>query len=296
MGLELDAVHAAGLVAAFAVVLIAARLVRPPVTAGLVVGGSVAVGLWLGGGAGVVVTGAILTLGAAVGVVLRTGDHAGSGPRVRIGVVAGQPVVRDAIGSLHLDGCAVAWASSPADLAARVAAEPVDVLLADGDAQEVLGWLDQVRLAGPAEAPVVVPVVVRGLGPPAPASWAPLLAAGVCGVIAPSTTTAELARGLRAVADGGLVLPPSALASLAAAAPAPAEPRNPDGLTAREIDVLRLMAEGRSNEEIAAALHVSQATVKTHINRIFAKAAVRDRAQAVVYAFRTGMAPVPPPG
>ncbi|MGK5638995.1 response regulator [Streptomyces sp. URMC 126] len=64
----------------------------------------------------------------------------------------------------------------------------------------------------------------------------------------------------------------------------------PDGLTAREAEVLALVAGGLSNTEIARRLHVSTATVKTHINNLFAKTGVRDRAQAVRYAFRHGIA------
>jgi DNA-binding NarL/FixJ family response regulator len=67
----------------------------------------------------------------------------------------------------------------------------------------------------------------------------------------------------------------------------------PDGLTAREAQVLALIAEGLSNAEIAEALFVSPATVKTHINNLFAKTAVRDRAQAVSYAFRHGLSDRP---
>jgi DNA-binding NarL/FixJ family response regulator len=72
--------------------------------------------------------------------------------------------------------------------------------------------------------------------------------------------------------------------------PLPGDP--PDGLTAREAEVVQLIALGRSNSEIAADLYVSQATVKTHINHIFAKTGLRDRAQLVGYAYRVGLAEV----
>jgi DNA-binding NarL/FixJ family response regulator len=98
---------------------------------------------------------------------------------------------------------------------------------------------------------------------------------------------------VHAAAAGQAVLDPGVQQRLlSAAARAPAAPAD-DGegdLTPRESDVLRLIAEGKSNREIARALYVSEATVKTHVNRIFAKTGSRDRTQAIRYAYTHGYA------
>jgi DNA-binding NarL/FixJ family response regulator len=112
------------------------------------------------------------------------------------------------------------------------------------------------------------------------------LRAGATGYLTKESGRAEIARAIEAAASGQSVLDDGVTAILLAAAvevPASAE------LTPREAEVLTLIARGKSNTEIAEELFVSAATVKTHINNLFAKIGVRDRAQAVRYALRHGM-------
>ncbi|MEU7230168.1 response regulator transcription factor [Streptomyces chrestomyceticus] len=129
----------------------------------------------------------------------------------------------------------------------------------------------------------------------------PALEAGARGYLTKDADGDEIVRAVEDVLSGAAGLSPQVQRRLlerfaepvrTAAPAAPAEP--PDGLTARETEVLRLVAEGLSNPEIARTLHVSNATVKTHINNLFAKAGLRDRAQAIHYAYRHGLAQ--PPG
>ena len=77
-----------------------------------------------------------------------------------------------------------------------------------------------------------------------------------------------------------------ARAAGSASTSSPSEPALPDGLTTREAEVLSLIAAGLTNGQIARRLYVSEATVKTHVNHIFTKAGLHDRAQAVAYAHR----------
>jgi DNA-binding NarL/FixJ family response regulator len=131
------------------------------------------------------------------------------------------------------------------------------------------------------------------------------LQAGALGYLTKDATRAEIGRALRAAAAGQAVLDPEVqrrLLSAAARAPAPpgtpgtpgtpggAGSRDADDLTPREAEVLRLIAAGQSNREIARTLFVSEATVKTHVNRIFAKTGSRDRAQAIRHAYTHGYA------
>jgi DNA-binding NarL/FixJ family response regulator len=126
----------------------------------------------------------------------------------------------------------------------------------------------------------------------------PALRAGAQGYLTKDATAEQIEAAIRAVHAGQTYLDPAVQERLVAAVlspPAAAAASGPagkphDGLTAREAEVLTLLASGLSNAEIARRLYLSNATVKTHINRIFAKTGVRDRAQAVRYAYHHGLA------
>jgi DNA-binding NarL/FixJ family response regulator len=120
------------------------------------------------------------------------------------------------------------------------------------------------------------------------------LKAGAAGFLLKATVPDRLVEGIRVVAAGEALLAPSLTRRLIeehirrppplSGVPAPIR-----DLTEREREVLTLVARGRSNDEIAATLVVSDATVKTHINRILAKLGLRSRVQAVVLAYETGL-------
>ena len=117
--------------------------------------------------------------------------------------------------------------------------------------------------------------------------------AGATGFLLKTVSPEDLVAAVRAVAEGDALLAPTITRRLIerfVTAPAPAEDRRLDALTDRERDVLRLVAQGLSNAEIAAALFVSHGTVKTHVGRILTKLGLRDRVQAVVVAYETGLA------
>jgi DNA-binding NarL/FixJ family response regulator len=123
------------------------------------------------------------------------------------------------------------------------------------------------------------------------------LRAGASGFLLKDAPAAELVHAVRVVASGEALLAPSVTRRLIAefaARPHADRPRPTalNALTPREVDVLRLIARGRSNQEIAADLVVAEQTVKTHIGRILAKLNLRDRAQAVVFAYETGLVAV----
>ena len=118
--------------------------------------------------------------------------------------------------------------------------------------------------------------------------------AGAAGFVLKEASAEQLIEATRAVATGGAWIDPAVLPRVLAAFRTSAVPKVRAGarvgqLTDRELDVLRHMATGASNTEIAARLVVSEATVKSHVGHIFTKLAVRDRAGAIVFAYQHGV-------
>jgi DNA-binding NarL/FixJ family response regulator len=120
------------------------------------------------------------------------------------------------------------------------------------------------------------------------------LAAGASGFLLKDATPEEIVHAVRVVAAGESLLAPTVTSRLVrefATRPTTGKPRNGrlDGLTEREVEVLRLVAAGLSNAELAERLVLSAATVKTHVSRILTKLGLRDRAQLVVAAYEAGL-------
>ena len=121
-----------------------------------------------------------------------------------------------------------------------------------------------------------------------------VIEAGAGGFVLKDTGAADLLAAARMVAGGGAWFDPAVAPRMLAAYRGRVAPSRRDAarlklLTDREHDVLRLLARGLANAEIAGTLHVSEGTVKTHVGAIFAKLGVRDRAAAIVFAFDHGV-------
>lgn len=218
---------------------------------------------------------------------------------VRVLVVDDQRVVREGLQMLlgMLDDVIVTGAAGDGRAALElVAADAPDVVLMDLNMPRMDGIEATRALA--ADHPHV-PVVVLTTYTDDERVFA-ALQAGACGFLTKDAGAVEIEAALRAAARGQMHLDPGVQRRLVerlrsgdaygvpSPGPVPATP--PDELTAREAEVVQLIAQGHSNNEIAAALFVSTATVKTHINHIFAKTGLRDRAQLVRYAYRSGLA------
>ena len=119
------------------------------------------------------------------------------------------------------------------------------------------------------------------------------LKAGASGFLLKDTPASQLAEAVRIIASGAALLGPTItsrlISAFVAVAPEPLPPEL-DELTPRELEILRLVAKGMSNAEIAASLVISQSTVKTHVTRVLMKLGLRDRVHAVVLAHEVGLA------
>jgi DNA-binding NarL/FixJ family response regulator len=118
------------------------------------------------------------------------------------------------------------------------------------------------------------------------------LRAGASGFVLKDDSPEQLIAAIRTVADGAALLSPTITKRVIqkfARMPRPAPPKELDDLSERERDVFRLMARGLSNGEIAQELFISETTVKTHVTHILQKLNLRDRVQAVVLAYQTGL-------
>ncbi len=225
--------------------------------------------------------------------------------RIRVVVADDQTVIREALAmmlDLEDDIDVVAAAENGQVAVERVLALRPDVLLTDLRMPVMDGAAAAAQVAE--QAPETAVIVLTTFDDEA--SILSALQAGARGYLTKDAGRAEIAAAIRAAAAGQSVLDRAVQARLVSAAvnrsvAAPSTEQRPtagsagaplpptDGLTPRENEVLALIAEGLSNREIARRLFVSEATVKTHINNLFAKAHLRDRAHAVGYAYTHGL-------
>ena len=212
-----------------------------------------------------------------------------AGARLRVVIADDQASVRQGLVML-LDGrpdVEVVGAAADGEQALRLVAEHrPDAILLDLHMPVLDGIGATRRLT--AEHPEVAVVVLTTYADDS--SVLEALHAGARSYLTKDADHADIARALHAAATGLTVFDPrvhaTLLAATAAAQPAAPAGPPPDGLTAREVEILGLVAHGMTNPEIAAQLFLSNHTVKTHIGRIFAKTGSRDRAAAIGYAHR----------
>ncbi|MHB8295175.1 MAG: response regulator [Acidimicrobiales bacterium] len=207
---------------------------------------------------------------------------------VRVLVVDDHPVVREGIRAmLEADSAVevVGEASSGPEAVALAASTAPDVVLMDlrmpgGDGVSATRELTALRPAG---APRVLVLTTYDTDQ----DILRAVEAGAAGYLLKDAPRAELLAALRAAARGEAVFAPHLAARLTAVLRAP----RPENLTPREVEVLAEVANGGSNSEVGRALFIAEATVKTHLLRIFAKLGVDDRTAAVTTALQRGILP-----
>jgi DNA-binding NarL/FixJ family response regulator len=218
---------------------------------------------------------------------------------IRVLIVDDQALVREGLVTLLglIPGLEVAGTARDGEEAVGLSAElRPDVVLMDLRMPRLDGVEATRRLA--ASAPAIRVVVLTTYADDE--SIFAALQAGAYGYLTKDSGAEAIAHAVRTVHAGHALLEPAvqrrlieSLRERPPVVPRPASPPPPDDLTPREVEVLGLIARGLSNQEIARHLTVSEATVKTHVNNIFSKAGLRDRAQAVRYAFDHGLADTP---
>jgi len=218
---------------------------------------------------------------------------------LRVVLVDDQELVRSGLRRIlrRRDGFEiVAECADGAEVPAALAGDRVDVVLMDLRMRDVDGITATERLrADPAAPPVLVLTTFDD-----DAMLSGALRAGAAGFVLKDSSADDLIRAVRTVAAGDGWLDPAVTARvLRGYRSAPSAAGNGAGvsevLTARELEVLRAMAAGLTNGEIAESLFISELTVKSHIGRIFNKLDLRDRAAAIVYAYDHGLvAPAAP--
>jgi DNA-binding NarL/FixJ family response regulator len=205
---------------------------------------------------------------------------------IRILLVDDHPVVREGLRGMlgaEDDLHVVAEAGSAAEAVAAVRAHEPDVVLMDlrmpgGDGVEATA---RVLVQRPSTRVVVLTTYETD------ADILRAVEAGAAGYLLKDASRTDLAQAVRAAARGETVLAPSVAAKLVS------RMRSPVELSRREIEVLRLVARGRTNAEIGRELLISEATVKTHLLRAFGKLGVSDRTAAVTAALERGILPAP---
>ena len=214
-------------------------------------------------------------------------------PKIRVALVDDQAMVRVGL-RLVLEGEpdieVVGEASDGGDAVDLVAGTHPDVVLMDVRMPRVDGIEASRRVlaAHPGTKVVVLTTFDED------AHVAAALRAGVSGFLLKVAPPEQLVEAVRTVAGGGGLLDPAVTLRVIegfARAPEPNTPRSTelDQLTSREIDVLRLVAQGLTNAEVAARLYLGEATVKAHLSRVLMKANLRTRVEAVVFAYESGL-------
>jgi DNA-binding NarL/FixJ family response regulator len=204
--------------------------------------------------------------------------------RIRVLIVDDHPVVRDGLRGV-LDGepdmQVVGEAGHGAEALARVRAAGVDVVLMDLRMPTMGGVeaIKELRRIAPEVRVLVLTTYDTDR------DVLPAIEAGATGYLLKDTPRDELVRAVRAAHRGEAVLSPAVAGRLMGQVRAPVQ----DALSARELEVLRLVAAGWTNREAAQRLFISEATVKTHLLHVYAKLEVRDRASAVAAGYQRGL-------